>query len=167
MLVNDDLKSGRTKSPSSVLYICLFVSLTLASSAAIASAMAVTSTAPPATAAISAAPSTASASTARLALILLARFLGCPAFEHCLAREPDLALRVDVGHHDGDLVAHVHDILHFVDAFGIQLGDMDESIHARQDLNERTKVRDALDFARVNVSYDCAFTQRLDAFLCD
>jgi hypothetical protein len=105
------------------------------------------------------------AATTRFTLIFLARLFGGPAFEHGLAGEPDLALWVDVGHHDGDLIAHIDNILHFVDALGIQLRDVNESIHAGQDLDERAKVRDTHDFASVDVPDNSVFAQRLDAFL--
>src|SRR6266496_1713923 len=44
---------------------------------------------------------------------------------------------------------------------------MDESIHARQDFYERTKVCDAHDFAGVDVSDDRGFAKCLHALLCD
>src|SRR5258706_4212881 len=59
--------------------------------------------------------------TASAGTIFLARFCGCPAFEHGLTGESDLALRVNVSHHHGDLVTHAHHIFHFVHAFGSQL----------------------------------------------
>src|SRR6266496_2110737 len=65
---------------------------------------------------------------AGFALVFLARFLGSPAFEHSLARESDLALRIDIGHHDRDLIAHIDHIFHFVHALTVELRNMDESI---------------------------------------
>jgi hypothetical protein len=62
-------------------------------------------------------------------------FLSGPAFEHSLARETDFAHRVDVGDHDGDLVAHA-DVFDGVDAFGIKLRDVYQAIGAGQDFDE-------------------------------
>jgi hypothetical protein len=114
------------KSPSSVLCTCLLDTylLTLASPAALSTASATVTAATTiatAPAAISAVAPAARTSTTGFALIFFARLLGGPAFEHSLAREPDLTLRVDVGHHDRDLIAHVHNIFHFIDTFGIEL----------------------------------------------
>src|SRR5689334_15454161 len=50
---------------------------------------------------------------AGFALVFLARLFSGPAFEHSLAREPDLALRIDIGHHHGDLIAHVYHVFDF------------------------------------------------------
>src|SRR5687767_15097527 len=44
---------------------------------------------------------------------------------------------------------------------------MDESIHTRQDLHESAEVSDPYNFASINIADDCAFTQRLNAFLGD
>src|SRR5690349_11003652 len=71
----------------------------------------------------------AAVAAALLAVALLG-FLQRPAFEHGLARETDLAGRVDAGHHNGDLVAHVDHVFHFVDAFAVELRNVHQTVHA-------------------------------------
>src|SRR5690606_32913036 len=84
---------------------------------------------------ISAATSIATGSSAPASArtVLLARFFGGPAFQHGLTREANLPLRVNVGHHHGDLLAHADHVLHFVDALGSELRNVDQSIQAGQD----------------------------------
>ena len=53
--------------------------------------------------------------------IFLARLLGRPAFEYGLSGQPDLALGIDIRHHDGDLIAHADDIFNSVHPLAIQL----------------------------------------------
>ena len=61
------------------------------------------------------------ASTAALFSIALLGFFDCPAFEHGLAGETDLAHRVDAGYHDGNLVTELADIFDFLDTFAVEL----------------------------------------------
>jgi hypothetical protein len=96
------------------LYTCLpSIAISPASTVAASSAVAATiTTAPAITATIT--TSTTGTPPAGFALILLTRLFRSPAFEHCLARKPDLPLRIDVGHHDGDLIAHINNVFHSI-----------------------------------------------------
>ena len=64
---------------------------------------------------------TSRTSTAALPGVTFLGFLDCPAFEHGLAGETDLAHRVDAGHHHGKLIAELADIFDSLDAFAIEL----------------------------------------------
>src|SRR5205823_251139 len=65
-------------------------------------------------------------------------------------RQRDLALRIDVVHAHGDLVAEVEDVLDPLDALAAtQLGDVHEAVTAGKDVDEGAELGDVHDLARV------------------
>ena len=76
-----------------------------------------------------------------------------------LAGQIDATLLVDVRNHDEDGIADSNDILHMLDAMIVQLGDVDQALFARCDLNESTEVHQAghaalVDGANLRVLHD-------------
>src|SRR5258706_8595688 len=90
-------KNGRSRF---VRFICL--SSVSISATARAAAITTASASVAATIAGTAAASPAAGATA---FIFFTRFFSRPAFEHSLTRQTDLACRVDVCHHHGDLIS--------------------------------------------------------------
>src|SRR5690606_4238383 len=87
---------------------------------------------------------------ARFRTVLLAGFLSGPAFQHSLATEADLAIRLDVGDHHRDFVAHLGYVLHLLDVAAIQLADVHQAILVGHDLHEGAEVGCAHHLAGVN-----------------
>src|SRR4029453_6625754 len=80
-----------------------------------------------------------------------ARTRAFPALDQCLAREADLAGRIDVDDLHEDLVAFLHlaaDILH---ALVRHLADVEQAVRARDDLDEGAEVHYAHDLAQVGL----------------
>src|SRR5205085_2356816 len=80
---------------------------------------------------------------ARGLAVVLAGLFGGPSGEDGLAREPNLAGRIDVDHHYGELVAELHDVLDAVHAIVGKLRNMDHAVETRQNLDEGAEVGDA------------------------
>ena len=98
-------------------------------------------------------PSTAARAIAAfipLAIVELG-FFQRPAFQQRLAREPDLALAVDIGDHHGDFIAFFDHISHFADVAGIQLRDMHQAVLAGENFNKGAEVSNAYHFAGVDM----------------
>ena len=75
----------------------------------------------------------------RSALLLLC-LLGFESQNGVAAAQVDAALLVDVRHLDDDGITHSNNIFHALDTLGVQLGDVDEALLARSDLDEGTEV---------------------------
>ena len=85
----------------------------------------------------SAATATAITTTAATTRTVTARLRHVTSQQR-LARQIDLAVRPDGRHDDVDLLADRHDVLDRVDAMRLELGDVDEAVLARQNLDERS-----------------------------
>ena len=114
---------------------------------------------------ISAATAAWTTTTAALAaLVVFLGFFNCPTLKHSLAGEADLTVLIDGCNHNGQFVAHVNNIFHFLDAFSIQLGDMNHTIHTGKDLHESAKVGHTDDLTSINSADLRGFGQALDTF---
>ena len=80
-------------------------------------------------------------------------FFQAPAFKNCLAGEADLTV-FDTGDHHGQFIAKAHDIFHTVDAFAVQLGNVDHTVNARQDLDKGAEISSSDDLAGIDVAED-------------
>ena len=75
-----------------------------------------------------------------LSALLLLCLLGFESQDGVAAAQVDAALLVDVRHLDDDGITHSNNIFHALDTLGVQLGDVDEALLARSDLDEGTEV---------------------------
>src|SRR5581483_8914686 len=96
----------------------------------------------------------ATAATRRPARLTLAggRFLGRLSLDDGPAREIDAPLRIDLRNHHHHLIPDIHYILRPIDAMLGQLGDMDQSLLAGQDLGEGTEVDQPRDAPQVDLA---------------
>ena len=85
-----------------------------------------------------------------LSALLLLCLLGFESQDGVAAAQVDAALLVDVRHLDDDGITHSNNIFHALDTLGVQLGDVDEALLARSDLDEGTKVHQTGDLALVD-----------------
>src|SRR3970040_739008 len=97
------------------------------------------------------------------ALVVLHRFLGCPVFQHRLARQADAPVAIDVDDHHRQLVAHLGDILDLLHPLTVKLRDMDQPVGAGEDLDEGAEVGGAHDLAGVDTPDDGFLDQGRDA----
>ena len=82
-----------------------------------------------------------------------------------LAAQPDLAGGINVDHLDRHELAFFADIGDFVDAVVRHLGDVEQTVHARQDFDERAEIANGHDLAAVDLA-DFGFRGAAeDAFL--
>src|SRR5579872_6242107 len=113
---------------------------------AFATALAATIVRTPVTALTPEAATTTGVAAAIRALLASAlAFLGVATvgLEQRAVRQIDAAHRVDTGNFHLEPVADVHDVFHTIDAVRRQLGDVDQSLLARQHLDECAEVHDA------------------------
>ena len=85
-----------------------------------------------------------------LSALLLLCLLGFESQDGVAAAQVDAALLVDVRHLDDDGITHSNNIFHALDTLGVQLGDVDEALLARSDLDESTEVHQTGDLALVD-----------------
>ena len=89
-------------------------------------------------------------SEAYLSALLLLCLLGFESQNGVAAAQVDAALLVDVRHLDDDGITHSNNIFHPLDTLGVQLGDVDEALLARSDLDEGAEVHQTGDLALVD-----------------
>jgi hypothetical protein len=81
------------------------------------------------------------------------RSLGLSLFrrEQRLAAKPNLARWIDVDHFDHHLIPFLQLVAHVFDAIVRDLGDMEQAVEARHDLDEGAEIGNPLDFADVGL----------------